>query len=99
MLSAIGHVTYNYVGILSERTFVLWPGNFYAPTGCLGARESGSRFAGGGDHAMRPHDCGTRLLDQTILPSGVRYARDQPFAIFADKIEQIRSAVVDLAIH
>jgi hypothetical protein len=39
------------------------------------------------------------LLDGTILPPCVRDTRNKPFVIGANKIEQVGSAVVYLAIH
>src|SRR4029077_8782982 len=39
------------------------------------------------------------LLTRTIFPSGIRDAGDQPFAVGADKVEKVRSAVVHLPVH
>ena len=39
------------------------------------------------------------LLTRTILPPGIGDAGNQPFAVCADKVEQVRAAVVDLAVH
>src|SRR2546423_1342870 len=37
-------------------------------------------------------------LGRTILPSGIGDARDEPFTVGADQIEQVGAAVVHLAI-
>jgi hypothetical protein len=39
------------------------------------------------------------LFAPTVLPPGICHAGDEPFAIGADQVEQIRSAVVHLAVH
>jgi hypothetical protein len=39
------------------------------------------------------------LLDQAILPPGIGDTRDKPLPINANKVEQVRPAVVHLAIH
>src|SRR5215471_4716491 len=38
-------------------------------------------------------------LRWTIIPPSVRNARNQPLAIGADKVEQVRPAMIHLAIH
>ena len=38
------------------------------------------------------------LLGWAVVAAGVGYARDQPFAVFADEVEEIGAAVVDFAV-